>query len=245
MSIAPNLLLTAQLIIYATHRISIGRLQREFNMGYNRAVQIVEALVSEGVIAPSNDQGDYTPLFRHPKWKTIAALSHLWEQYVPDDYPAPFKCRERPDGQWEAVQYMMVDFEPPEFEQVTFVGQTKEAVWTWLINAPQPIVPLSIALTRVSSGRAELVKQLYAQLPHHAFITQIKEKFGALRIHVLESDPEVSTLIRHISKQSLSTCETCGEAGTLRRSGSWINVRCDAHIMPDGLRSADYTPAEM
>jgi hypothetical protein len=58
-------------------------------------------------------------------------------------------------------------------------------------------------------------------------ILQIKEKFGGLRFYVqAPHDHPIHELIGKAEKESLKTCESCGEPGTLRGDG-WIYVQCD------------------
>jgi hypothetical protein len=65
--------------------------------------------------------------------------------------------------------------------------------------------------------------------------TQIKEKFGTLRVYWnfdydLEIPENVRTdiqaIVDHVEDLSACTCETCGVPGELR-SGSWIKTLCD------------------
>lgn len=57
----------------------------------------------------------------------------------------------------------------------------------------------------------------------------VKEKFGKLRFLVVapKSTDAINELISEAEEKSATTCELCGQPGTLR-PGSWWQVRCDA-----------------
>lgn len=88
-------------------------------------------------------------------------------------------------------------------------------------------------------GWADIIIRMVAELEStgidYKFYT-IKEKFGTLRVYVdpahdlaTFSDDEYNLLGRIISKyerESSTTCEMCGDPGTLRNSG-WMKVSCD------------------
>ncbi len=61
-------------------------------------------------------------------------------------------------------------------------------------------------------------------------VSQVKEKFGTLRFYIagveIENAEEVFDLIEQAEKDSEIICETCGEAGRLRKSG-WMFTACD------------------
>ena len=58
--------------------------------------------------------------------------------------------------------------------------------------------------------------------------TQIKEKFGTLRIYYDNISPEVDNLVSFAEMLSEVTCEVCGSPGRLNRGG-WLRVLCDQH----------------
>lgn len=58
-------------------------------------------------------------------------------------------------------------------------------------------------------------------------IVQCKEKFGALRVYVHGSHDEfIDGAISMAEKTSLTICEFCGNAGSLKKS-VWLRVTCD------------------
>jgi hypothetical protein len=57
--------------------------------------------------------------------------------------------------------------------------------------------------------------------------TQIKEKFGALRLyHFGGADDYIVGALQMAESLSSRTCETCGKPGT-RRGGGWVVTLCD------------------
>lgn len=58
--------------------------------------------------------------------------------------------------------------------------------------------------------------------------TQVKEKYGALRFYVRESNERQDLLIDFAEALSERICDVCGSPGVLRTSG-WQATRCDNH----------------
>lgn len=58
--------------------------------------------------------------------------------------------------------------------------------------------------------------------------TQIKEKFGTLRVYVDGGTDEIFDAIMQAEVSSASTCEECGAPGTFNKT-KWIEVRCNDH----------------
>lgn len=60
---------------------------------------------------------------------------------------------------------------------------------------------------------------------------QVKEKFGGLRFYYRSADEkyeEVNKLIENAARQSIETCDICGEKGEMIHNG-WVATRCKAH----------------
>lgn len=57
-------------------------------------------------------------------------------------------------------------------------------------------------------------------------LTQVKEKFGRLRVYIGQAPDEAHTLCAVASAMSGYVCEMCGDAGHVR-DGSWIRTLCD------------------
>lgn len=77
----------------------------------------------------------------------------------------------------------------------------------------------------------ELLKEGSTKVAPHVnrvVVDQVKEKFGGLRFYYHGGDEAVSGMVRMAESWAASTCETCGETGTLR-PGGWIRTLCDKH----------------
>jgi len=80
----------------------------------------------------------------------------------------------------------------------------------------------------------ELCRTLKAHLDAHPEVPQIqvrqvKEKFGGLRFYYSGGDTACREAIATAEQRSMSTCEVCGQAGTLGGE-RWLSVRCSDHI---------------
>lgn len=63
----------------------------------------------------------------------------------------------------------------------------------------------------------------------HPEFTQIKEKYGTLRVYGFNISDEQQAIIDKYERLSAKTCETCGAEGKLRVKGGWYYVTCDEH----------------
>lgn len=59
--------------------------------------------------------------------------------------------------------------------------------------------------------------------------SQIKEKFGQLRIYYHGYDEKLDKLILEIEKKSGEICEVCGEKGELKSENGWLTTLCNEH----------------
>ena len=59
-------------------------------------------------------------------------------------------------------------------------------------------------------------------------LSQVKQKFGELRIYWREADDAVRELSKEACTQSLQTCEVCGAAGSSLMPDTPLRVRCNA-----------------
>ncbi|HEX8595979.1 MAG TPA: hypothetical protein VF682_22275 [Pseudomonas sp.] len=60
-------------------------------------------------------------------------------------------------------------------------------------------------------------------------IVQIKEKWGGLRVYVSGGDAFCKGAIALAAEVSLTTCEVCGQPGSLVGE-RWVSVRCAQHL---------------
>lgn len=86
----------------------------------------------------------------------------------------------------------------------------------------------STAKLFVGPGWHALIDRIYDQLPTDAFVSDVKEKWGGLRLSVYDVDESVFDFIDAIESESLRTCEVCGNPGQPRDTG-WIKTLCDTH----------------
>lgn len=81
----------------------------------------------------------------------------------------------------------------------------------------------------------ELIDQ---ESPSSFHFSQIKQKFGGLRMYWHGDDPSgrIDELIEAAEEFSQSMCETCGARAAMRQTrGSgfgWIHAACDEHALP-------------
>ena len=61
------------------------------------------------------------------------------------------------------------------------------------------------------------------------FATQIKEKFGGLRVYMSQRSTEMNKSIDFAVNRARVTCDVCGEPGTFRDTTGWLRTRCDYH----------------
>lgn len=84
----------------------------------------------------------------------------------------------------------------------------------------------------VGPGWWPILDQLFAVLVLHGWdrkVTQIKEKFGGLRVHLNSYDANAWTAIRVAEAHAWDTCEMCGTTQSVRTRGdSWLRTRCNA-----------------
>lgn len=92
----------------------------------------------------------------------------------------------------------------------------------------------------VGSGWDEILRNAFKQIAEvyekagadfsEFSVSQIKEKFGALRIYTGALDADVADQVHKIideaEAESGRTCEWCGEPGKAR-GGGWIKTLCD------------------
>lgn len=60
------------------------------------------------------------------------------------------------------------------------------------------------------------------------YATQIKEKYGGLRVYTSYSTDDVDDLIEEAERISYTICETCGKPGKLYDTG-WMTTACEEH----------------
>lgn len=71
--------------------------------------------------------------------------------------------------------------------------------------------------------------QRYAELASDVKITQVKEKFGLLRIYQRGGEENVCLVLDICELVSGCVCELCGKSGKLTMLDGWLLARCDKH----------------
>lgn len=106
------------------------------------------------------------------------------------------------------------------------------------IGSELPAHQLPDRLRAVGPGWRSLLLRLHTQLlalePDYR-IHDVKEKLGAVRIHITASSaparPEIRSLLTAAEEQSATTCEFCGSPGRRRRrnddDAGWIKAVCE------------------
>jgi hypothetical protein len=68
--------------------------------------------------------------------------------------------------------------------------------------------------------------------------TQIKEKFGTLRVYDTGHNDHIEGIIRMAEAMSAVTCEITGSPGKLCRAGLWYKTLCDEEAEKNGYTQA-------
>ncbi|PBK63868.1 hypothetical protein ARMSODRAFT_962612 [Armillaria solidipes] len=84
-------------------------------------------------------------------------------------------------------------------------------------------------------GRKELIRQICDELKgKDVAFTQIKEKFGKLRIYVGKADRETRRYLEDMEEKSGKVCEKCGRTGDLAVSNGWLFATCEECVKESG-----------
>ncbi len=83
-----------------------------------------------------------------------------------------------------------------------------------------------ISLT-CGDGWLKLIDDVYANLPDGIVITQVYQKWGALRFDIEPESEEVEEFLETIEGKSLSMCEVCGEPAGEKVIDGWVETLCD------------------
>lgn len=69
--------------------------------------------------------------------------------------------------------------------------------------------------------------------------TQVKEKFGGLRVYTEGGDDFSEGVIALCETLSYRTCERCGDPGSLHHAGIWLKTLCGVHAEELGYQEYD------
>lgn len=87
------------------------------------------------------------------------------------------------------------------------------------------------ALQSVGKGWESLVNMIFDKVQTYApgiIITQVKEKWGGLRVYSTPYVEDFDTFLHIIEKKSFTVCELCGNDAHLR-GGNYYQTLCDEH----------------
>ncbi len=87
----------------------------------------------------------------------------------------------------------------------------------------------------VGWGWLDIIDRLCSQIQNYidknnleqVEFTQIKEKFGLLRIYSWNADDNIDKMIEEAELESSKTCEECGTAENVTTEGGYILTLCD------------------
>jgi len=71
----------------------------------------------------------------------------------------------------------------------------------------------------------ELSAKIVAIMPN-AQASQVKEKWGALRVYMMSANAEIYDMLDWYEEKSKRTCEVCGNYGDFYNDKGWWKVRC-------------------
>lgn len=86
-------------------------------------------------------------------------------------------------------------------------------------------------IDRAAAKLEPLIKKWVVEYgnPYFPRATQVKEKFGTLRIYMKYSNEQMDAIVAGAERQSARTCERCGAPGKLY-GASWLYTACKQHI---------------
>lgn len=85
---------------------------------------------------------------------------------------------------------------------------------------------------RLSSSRTARNRPISDEYP--LYFSQIKEKYGTLRMYPIGADDEDHKIIQMFEEKSQFVCEQCGESGKIRGT-YWLYTACDKHTKDTDL----------
>jgi len=95
-------------------------------------------------------------------------------------------------------------------------------------------IPEQDALECVGPGWAGLIHEAYRFIrqyrPFRVSVTQVKEKYGTLRIYVSSGPGNLFDEMEEILEKSSRVCEQCGRPGKTRWDLGWVLTLCDSCI---------------
>jgi hypothetical protein len=84
-------------------------------------------------------------------------------------------------------------------------------------------------LWRLCANLEPLATELEKETGKRFEVLQVKEKFGTLRFYVNHHSDPMDERIAEAQEESSHTCEVCGQPGTRRETGGWVQTVCAEH----------------
>ena len=109
--------------------------------------------------------------------------------------------------------------------------------WKWLIAWETAIyhIDREAALKCVGPGWSSLIHEAYDMIDLHrpfgVSVSQVKEKYGSLRIYINGGGTILFDALDEILNKSTMTCEKCGKPGSTRWDLGWVLTLCDDCII--------------
>jgi len=95
-----------------------------------------------------------------------------------------------------------------------------------------PFEPLSMSGFDCGDGWMDVLRKAFTEMKevaerngYNTKITQVKEKYGTLRIYLDADFDDFDHIIQRAEKESSETCELCGKPGELVNDG-WYHTFC-------------------
>lgn len=91
----------------------------------------------------------------------------------------------------------------------------------------------------VCPGWEQLIRDMLTEIASNSDkrsapeFTQIKEKFGTLRVYGYNISDDEQEILDKYTGLSAETCMTCGAFGQMREKNRWLYVACDEHAKED------------
>ena len=128
----------------------------------------------------------------------------------------------------------------------TFLSEMIEKYPHVFANKANDLQPFPMFGIECGTGWYPILKRLFAVINNHLewtnrneeklsfYLTQIKEKYGTLRLYYDGGDAYIDGMARMAEAMSEVTCEVCGNPGKFRGRG-WYYTACDQHTKPEDL----------
>ncbi len=85
-------------------------------------------------------------------------------------------------------------------------------------------------LNRASAKLEKLILELPENKRKFYKATQVKQKFGGLRLYMYDRTQAMKDILADVEEESFRTCEACGRPGKLIEiPHRWVTVNCEEH----------------